>query len=205
MDEAGAGNHARIDWIISWLTDFEVGDSRLDSVAQLRFMLSEAYDEVGPDHPVAMSLANHLAGAYLDQGDLRLATAMYERTLRSRDRVLGCAHPDTLISGNNLAVAYRAAGALPQAIDLFRQTFMTAERVLGISNEYTLSIGSNLADTLLKAGQSDQAGVLYEQMLVGARQFLGPRGPFTSATRGPLGRARSCRPSLIPAQRRPND
>ena len=56
--------------------------------------------QLGADHPDTLTSRNNLA--YGSAGRLAEATALFERTLADRERVLGADHPDTLTSQNNL-------------------------------------------------------------------------------------------------------
>ena len=58
--------------------------------------------QLGADHPDTLTSRNNLAYAYRSAGRLAEATALFERTLADRERVLGADHPDTLTSQNNL-------------------------------------------------------------------------------------------------------
>jgi tetratricopeptide (TPR) repeat protein len=85
-----------------------------------------------------------VAYAYRSAGRLAEATALFERTLADRERVLGADHPHTLTSRNNLAGAYESAGRLDQAIPLFERTLAEYERVLGADHPDTLTSQNNL-------------------------------------------------------------
>jgi tetratricopeptide (TPR) repeat protein len=195
---------ARKAWISRWLADFEHGDIRLDSVAQLRRMLTDAYDLMGAENPLVLSLSHHLADAYLDQGDVRLATAMYERTFRARAAVLGPVHPDTLMCANSLGVAYLVGGLPTAAAEMLEETLATAERALGSGSLQTLTIARNLADAHVSLGRRTDAVRLVEWVLMRAAWTVGTRHPFTTTTRRHLRQVRSLgRSALVPAQRRP--
>jgi tetratricopeptide (TPR) repeat protein len=145
----------------NWRADHRAAAPRPGPLPELRRQAIDAYDRWGPDHPLTMTLTDHLAGAYLDQGEVRLAVTLYERTLKQRLSVLGALHPDSLISANNLAVAYRVAGAARRSLELFEQALETAQQVPYLTPFQVMSMVSNLADTLISLGREREAVQLY--------------------------------------------
>ena len=73
------------------------------------------------DNIVRYKLQNALAGLLKNQGDLKQAEAIYEKTLaeRTNDPSLGPKHPDTLISMEKLAVLLRVKEKYEDAEKVF--------------------------------------------------------------------------------------
>jgi hypothetical protein len=51
----------RVKAIRNWLSDYGSVPPKSVSLAQLRYWMVEARDVLGPDHPVTLALADHLA------------------------------------------------------------------------------------------------------------------------------------------------
>ena len=94
-----------------------------------------------PDNIARYKLQNALAGLLKNQGDLKQAEAIYEKTLaeRTSDPNLGPKHPDTLISMEKLAVLLRVKEKYEDAEKVFASC-------LSIRREQQAANGSKDAD-----------------------------------------------------------
>jgi hypothetical protein len=72
------------------------------------------------------------------------ATALLERPLADRERILGPSHPDTLTSRHNLAAVHSENGRTAEAIPLFERTLTDREQVLGPGHPHTVQTRGSL-------------------------------------------------------------
>jgi tetratricopeptide (TPR) repeat protein len=140
----------------------------------------------GSDSPVTLVLHNNLASAYLFAGRTEEAISLYERTLPTRERVLGREHRSTLISRNNLGWAYRLSGRTDDAIPILEETLATRTRALGDDHTDTLGTRNNLASAYMAAGRIEEAIALHKQTLTAAERVLDPDHPYAITSRGNL-------------------
>src|SRR5208282_773413 len=93
--------------------------------------------------PDTGALEVQLANAYLADGRLDEAIALYERNLARSERLRDPDGPDTLEARNDLAKAYRSAGRLTEAIQLAERNLADSERILGSDHLETLAARNN--------------------------------------------------------------
>jgi DNA-binding ferritin-like protein len=85
------------------------------------------------------------------------ASALYERVLAGRLRVLGQNAPDTLTSMQELANIKIGLGDLESALELFEHAVPAFEAVFGLQNETTLNAMNHLSILYQKLGLNDRS------------------------------------------------
>ena len=91
------------------------------------------------------------------QGKYEQAEPLYQRTLKTRERVLGPEHPDTVGTVNNLAILYRNQGKYEQAESLLQRALTTFEHVLGPEHPDTVRTRENYTKLLKEMKKRAQA------------------------------------------------
>ena len=110
-------------------------------------------------------LQNRLGETLLALGFLDAAITLFEKSLRTRERLLDAAHSDTISSMNNLGLGHQEAGRPELAVPLLERTLELARATLGRSDPKTLVIMNNLALACQAVDDRDKAIALYEAVL----------------------------------------
>jgi tetratricopeptide (TPR) repeat protein len=134
---------------------------------------------------------NAVAQFMEDQGAVKQAITLFERTLRLDERTLGPDHESVWVARHNLASAYCNNGDHARAIPLFEQALTDHERVLGPNHPDTLMCRNSLAFAYDNKGDLERAITLYEQTLADCERVLGPDHLTTLLSRNNLAHAYS--------------
>src|SRR5262249_61633227 len=78
-------------------------------------------------------------------GALDRAQPLYERALKTRERLLGPSHPDVAMSLNNLAALYERQNAYDRALPLLERALTIREQALGPRHPEVAQTLTNLA------------------------------------------------------------
>jgi tetratricopeptide (TPR) repeat protein len=143
----------------------------------------------GSDHPSVAILANNLACALQDLGDLAQARTLLERALKIGEAAFGPDHPSVAIRVNNLANVLQDLGDLAQARPLLERALKIDEAALGPDHPRVATGLSNLALVLHGLGDLAQARNLLKRALSILRKFLGDDHPNTQLVRRNLERS----------------
>ncbi len=143
-------------------------------------------NELGAEHPDALTARHYLAAWRGRSGDVAGAIADFEVLLADQVRVLGADHPDTLITRGNLAAWRGVSGDVAGAIDDFEVVLADRLRVLGADHPETLGARHNLAAWRGESG--DVAGAIadFEVLLADQVRVLGADHPETLGARHSL-------------------
>lgn len=120
--------------------------------------------------------------AYLLQyiEEYKKAEELYEKNLRTWERVLGEEHPDTAVNYNNLAYVYERQGEYKQAEELYKKVLDINEKVLGKKHSDTATSYNNLAYIYQCQKDDGKAQKLYEKSLQISKRVLGENHPQTA-------------------------
>jgi len=108
------------------------------------------------------------------------AAALYEKSLRIIERVLGEEHPDTAKSYGDLACMYAGQGEYKKAEGLYEKSLRIIEKVFGEGHPNTARGYSNLAYVYASQGEYKKAEELCEKNLRISERVLGEEHPDTS-------------------------
>jgi len=125
------------------------------------------------------SVLNNLGYFFHNVGYFPTATALYQRALSIREKVLGKEHPDTAQSMNNFAGLLEAKGDYDHAEPLYQRALSIREKVLGKEHPLTATCLNNFAELLRAKGDYDHAEPLYQRALEIAEKVLGAKHPNT--------------------------
>jgi tetratricopeptide (TPR) repeat protein len=115
-----------------------------------------------------------LSGRYASAiGAYSCAEKMLERSLRTRNDVLGRRDLATLTSMNNLARTYAYQGQWEKAKTMWLEVVEQRKEVLGTENQDTLTSVGNLADACFHCGQPEEAENLQLGVLEKTKRTLG--------------------------------
>ena len=113
------------------------------------------------------------------QGQLLVATRLWEQARTVFAQELGDDHPKTLASMISLALTYRDVGHYDKALALSEQILKVSLAKLGEEHPNTIDSMANLASVYSALGQHDKALVLKEKTLKLSRAKLGEDHPET--------------------------
>lgn len=136
----------------------------------------------GRDHSVIYALLNDIARLCEKDGYATEASALYERVLAGRLRVLGHNDPETLNSMQELASIKASLGDLESALQLLEDAVPAFETVLGLQNESTLIAMSHLSILYQKLGLNEQSLATSRKMLQHCKNVVGYENPLTRNT-----------------------
>ncbi|WP_369215606.1 tetratricopeptide repeat protein, partial [Streptomyces flavofungini] len=159
------------------------------AVRELEEVCHLALAALGEDHPTALHARVRLAGACLAAEEFDRATALYEETLATAQRVHGRGSPFTLTVRGELAAAHQAVGDAGRAIGELERMAAECRRTLGEDHPLTLTALSALAGVYESEGVLDHAIGLYEDALGLGIRALGAAHPDTSRLRERLAHA----------------
>jgi CHAT domain-containing protein/Tfp pilus assembly protein PilF len=111
------------------------------------------------------------------QGKLREAVVLAEKTLAIRRELLGEKHPDYAVSMNSLAGLYAMLGDLAKAEPLYQQTLELRKQVLGETHPDYASSLNNLGWLFETQGNYAKAEPLYRRALEIQKQVFGDKHP----------------------------
>lgn len=129
--------------------------------------------DLDADHPLTMTLLNHLGDAYYSQDAWPEAIGYYKDCLTRRRQAVGASHPDTLQSLYNLALVHKSANQFDAAQPLFEECLKERRVVCGNRHPDTLCVMAQLAPVYQLNGQYEQAVELYDECLESYRTLLG--------------------------------
>lgn len=143
----------------------------------------EMYRKVyGRDHAIMYIILNDLAKLCEKDGYSTEASALYERVLAGRLRVLGHNDPDTLNAMQELASIKTSLGDLESALQLLEEAVPALETVLGVRNEATLVAMNQLSVLYQRLGLNEQSLSISCKMLPHCKDVSGFDSPLTRNT-----------------------
>ena len=146
-------------------------------------------NKLPPEHPDALVVAAHVAGAYLAAGYGGEAVTWYRRVLAERSVDLAPGHPAVIAARVSLAEAQIAAGEPADAVSVLRRAVAESEQFRGPGHPDTLAIRDELARAQEAAGDGPAAIRLLTQILAERERLQGARDVHTMATRDQLAAA----------------
>jgi tetratricopeptide (TPR) repeat protein len=120
-----------------------------------------------------LGLLVHSAIILSDQGNLKAAKPLYERSLLGYESQLGADHFNTLKLLINLANLLQLEGDLDAAKPLYERALRGFESMLGVDDLRTLAVMNNYAYLLQHQGDLVSAKPLCERVLIGRERLLG--------------------------------
>ncbi|EEA26866.1 tetratricopeptide repeat protein [Talaromyces marneffei ATCC 18224] len=136
----------------------------------------------GRDQNVIYVLLNDIAKLCEKDGYATEASALYERVLAGRLRVLGHNDPETLNSMLELASIKTNLGDFESALQLLEDAVPAFETVFGLQNESTLVAMSHLSILYQKLGLNEQSLTVSIKMLPHCKSVIGYDNPLTRNT-----------------------
>jgi tetratricopeptide (TPR) repeat protein len=140
-------------------------------------------------HPDALTVADHLAAAYLTAGSGEEAVQWYQRVLADRTHELTPGHPAIVAARVSLARALILAGEPADAVTVMLRVVGEYEQSRGDTHPETLSARDELAAAYRAAGDITAAGRLLTRSLADRERLQGPRDPMTMVARERLAAA----------------
>jgi tetratricopeptide (TPR) repeat protein len=120
-------------------------------------------------------------------GDYNRAILFAERTLSTREKILGSDHPDIALSLNNLGILFQKMGNLLEAKLCFERALVIRENTLEPDHPHTALSLNNLGGILQEMGDHVAARLHYERALAINEKILGPDNPKTASILNNLG------------------
>lgn len=171
-------------------TDEKGGPSLREQLkVQLRRAIQELDGDVIGDELTVSMLQDNLGNSLRALGEPGDAVILLEKSVATRQRLLGHEHDNTLTGLNNLGNAYLDAGRYPKAIELAE--FVRDLRVakLGTDHPETLDAMHNLATAYYFSGRIPESIRLWEQVRDGQVASSGADHPKTLKTLAHLAEA----------------
>src|SRR5580700_6558615 len=140
-------------------------------------------------HPDALTVADHLAAAYLTAGSGEEAVQWYQRVLADRTHELTPGHPAIVAARVSLARALILVGEPADAVTVMLRVVGEYEQSRGDTHPETLSARDELAAAYRAAGDITAAGRLLTRSLADRERLQGPRDPMTMVARERLAAA----------------
>lgn len=134
-------------------------------IAERRRELTEAEQNLGPQHPTTISAREQLGYAYEDMKLPELALPLLEQVVHDLDRTIGPTHQRSVIARKNLANAYHMSLRIDDARALYQHTASQSETVFGPQHLCTMLSRSGAAACLLEMRQFDEAIAEYDRLL----------------------------------------
>jgi tetratricopeptide (TPR) repeat protein len=156
------------------------------AVAFWETMAAATRQVLGPRHPQAIVMRNHLGTAYEASGRLDEAIAIYEAAIADREQALGADHPDTWAARDRLISTYLAADRVNDAISSAERALASPQAGTGRDPAAALTAHANLAGVYLRAGRSAEAIAAFQNVLAKMDSVHGPDHPETIAIRSRL-------------------
>jgi tetratricopeptide (TPR) repeat protein len=142
----------------------------------------------GGQHPLVAEALDGLGELYREQGQGKLAEALYQRALRIHEQSLNADHSRIASLLNHLGDLYREQGKYKQAEPLYQRALSIQEQSSGSEHPMIAESLNGLANLYREQGQYDQAELLYQRTLTLRRQYLGLPHPKTARTLSDLAR-----------------
>jgi tetratricopeptide (TPR) repeat protein len=136
----------------------------------------------------AGGLLNNVGTYFYYRGQYIQAEALYQRSLKIFEQVLGPEHPDTATTLNNQANLYAEQGKYEEAGRLYQRSLKIREQVSGPEHPDTATTLNNLALLYAEQGKYEEAEALCQRSLKIFEQVLGPEHPDTAQTLNNQGR-----------------
>ncbi len=130
----------------------------------------------------AAMLLRDLSSSKRDQGDVRNAIVICEKSLKICKEQLGPEHIDTATGLNNLAALYKSQGRYSEAEPLFIEALKIRKTELGDRHPDTASSLNNLALLYKLQERYSEAEPLYIEALKICKTQLGDRHPSTATS-----------------------
>ncbi len=146
-------------------------------------------NKLPPEHPDALVVAAHVAGAYLAAGYGAEAVTWYQRVLAERSVDLAPGHPAIIAARVSLAGAMIAAGEPADAVTVLRRAVAESEQFRGLGHPDTIAIQDELARAYEAAGDVPAAVRLLTHTLSERERLQGARDAYTITTRDHLAAA----------------
>jgi serine/threonine protein kinase len=151
------------------------GPSLREQLGKRLDLAAEQLDAEAVGDPLAVArLQSDLGNCQRELGHFDKAVPLLEKSLRTRQELLGLGHRDTLVTMNNLSLSYRSVGRLDAAISLLEECLERMKAELDPDHPNTLSAMGNLASAHGAAGNLALALPLYEENLRLSKAKLGP-------------------------------
>ncbi|KAF5861950.1 hypothetical protein ETB97_012273 [Aspergillus alliaceus] len=128
-----------------------------------------------------------LGNLYSDQGKLKEAEAMYQRSLAGKEKALGPDHISTLDTVHNLGILYKDQGRLKEAEAMYQRALTGLEKELGLDHISIMNTINSLGNLYSHQGKLKEAEVMYQRALTGFEKALGPDHTSTLNTVHNLG------------------
>lgn len=158
-----------------------------DAEVELRQLLADELQILGPDHPGTLHARHAIAYALLGQGRGAEAEAGLRQVLSDELRILGAEDPSTIATRHNIAAAMARQGKFAEAEAEFRQVLADELRIRGPGDPSTLATRNEIARTLARQGKFAEAEAEYRRVLADRQRVLGPDDPSILTTRHGIG------------------
>jgi len=135
--------------------------------ARARFAkaLAIVEQELGPDHPAALTTLNQLGNLAKTEGRFDEARRLLGRVLAARERMVGKDHPDVANALNNLGNVYRSEGKLDDAKRLYDRAIEIRVAALGPDHPEVGTAYNNLGIIYSDLGDTATAERYYTKAL----------------------------------------
>jgi tetratricopeptide (TPR) repeat protein len=149
--------------------------------AELYFFatLEHSQKKFGREFSNSYNCANCLGVLYENLGRLGEASAMYQRSIAGRAKVLGEWHWDTAMSLQELGTVNLRLEDYEATLPLFERALKGFENGEGPHRNFTLFVMSNLSNVYLELGMDEELRRLLSRLIPRAAEALGAEHPVT--------------------------
>jgi Tetratricopeptide repeat len=144
---------------------------------------------LGAAHPDSMTIAEHLAGAYLAAGRVSEAVDCCQQITADWSRSMGAEHPRTLTARVMLGRALVRSARYDDAIGVLTAALTDTEHCYGSGSPECSAIRTEIVAAYRAAGELSEAIGLYSHQLDERERGLGSEHPDTISTRQLLAEA----------------